>query len=220
MKNAHANTLTTSSLPSRKQQGAALVIALIFLLVLTTLAVSNMREVALDSRITGALIGEKSCFYAGEAGLRDGEYSVSGKLDLNSPGVYLPVGISKIAGEYGFTPPNAVDQCPVGLAADEPCVLDSEERPPTYSQAFDPDEENYAGVKEYGPSDGTEFDQNIAWYGIEWTSGGDEGESENPEYFNMQSGIGATYRYELNARAVDAFGCEVRLRSTTKNVTL
>lgn len=56
-----------------RQQGSTLLISLVILLMITLLAVSNMREVSLESRITGNLIEQKRLRNAGEAGLREGE---------------------------------------------------------------------------------------------------------------------------------------------------
>jgi len=55
------------------QQGVSLLIALIFLLVITVLAIANMREVSLESRITGNMIEQKQLLNVAEASVRDGE---------------------------------------------------------------------------------------------------------------------------------------------------
>lgn len=70
-----------------KQNGAVLLVALVFLLIITTLAVTNMREVALDSRITSSLIDHKRLFNAAEAGLADGQYRTIGTM-VKIPGEY------------------------------------------------------------------------------------------------------------------------------------
>lgn len=59
-----------------KQQGASLFIALIMLLVITLIAVTSMREVALESRITGNLVEQKRLASAAESALREGERRV------------------------------------------------------------------------------------------------------------------------------------------------
>lgn len=63
------------SLTSRQenQRGISLIIALVFLLIITVLAISNMREVALESRITGNLVESKHLLNIADAALRDGE---------------------------------------------------------------------------------------------------------------------------------------------------
>lgn len=181
-----------------KQHGATLFIALIFLLILTTLAVTGMREVALDSRITGNLIDHKRLFNATEAGMKDGEHRTIGTL--------VP-----IPGKYKFdtalTPVNATDSCANdGYAS--PCVLDI---PPEYPQEFDS-----GRMKDYSPDNSTSFEEDIHWYAIPAPSGTTQGESENPEYGNMALGIG-TFRYEINSRASSEAG-ELRLRSTVSRV--
>ncbi|WP_415845606.1 PilX N-terminal domain-containing pilus assembly protein [Stutzerimonas zhaodongensis] len=57
----------------RKQQGVTLVVALVFLLIITVLALANMREVSLESRITGNMIEQKRLLNTAEAATRDGE---------------------------------------------------------------------------------------------------------------------------------------------------
>lgn len=55
------------------QRGASLLIALVFLLVMTVLAAGSMREVALEARITGNVAVLKELMSAAESALRDGE---------------------------------------------------------------------------------------------------------------------------------------------------
>jgi len=64
-------SLPTAFPPS--QRGASLMIALVFLLILTVLAISSMREVALEARITGNVAEQKKLISSAESGLRDGE---------------------------------------------------------------------------------------------------------------------------------------------------
>lgn len=71
--------ISTTSLPNRLttgQSGVTLIVALVFLLIITVLGISSMRGVALESRITGNLKQEKILEEAAEAGLRIGEESV------------------------------------------------------------------------------------------------------------------------------------------------
>lgn len=192
--------MSISSLANRNnQRGATLLIALVFLLILSTLAITNMREVALESRITGNLIDQKQLFNASEAGLKDGEYRTIGTL-------------VKIPGKYSFEaalrPVNATNSC-AGTDYDDICVLNQS---PEYTQSF---EENDP-VKAYAPDDVTDFSEDISWYAIPTPGGGAHGENENPEYGNMAMGIGI-FRYEINSRASSDYG-EVRLRSTVSRV--
>lgn len=56
-----------------KQRGAVLFIALIMLLLITLLAVTSMREVSLEARVTGNLIEQKRLLSAAESALRESE---------------------------------------------------------------------------------------------------------------------------------------------------
>ncbi|MFK3799914.1 PilX N-terminal domain-containing pilus assembly protein [Pseudomonas sp. NPDC088444] len=61
----------------RGQTGATLIVAIIMLLIITVLALSSMRGVSLESRITGNLKQQKTLVNAAEAALRMGELSIS-----------------------------------------------------------------------------------------------------------------------------------------------
>ena len=67
---------------AQKQQGAVLVIALVMLLVLTVLAVSNMRGVTLESRITANRIETGRLQNLADAALREGEFRFYGPAYL------------------------------------------------------------------------------------------------------------------------------------------
>lgn len=74
---------------AQKQQGAVLVVALVMLLVLTVLAVSNMRGVTLESRITANRVETGRLDNLADAALREGEFRFYGpgylrdKLEAN-----------------------------------------------------------------------------------------------------------------------------------------
>lgn len=57
-----------------QERGAALLVALIMLLILTVLAVSSMRGVVLESRITGNRAESLRLQAAADAALREGEF--------------------------------------------------------------------------------------------------------------------------------------------------
>ena len=61
----------------REQTGATLIVAIMMLLIITLLALSSMRGVSLESRITGNLKQQKALVNAAEAGLRMGELSIT-----------------------------------------------------------------------------------------------------------------------------------------------
>lgn len=91
------------------QQGAALVIALVFLLIITMVTISNMREVSLESRITGNTIESKRLLNVAESALRDGE--------------------RRLKPYEAFSPPDLHGGCS-GVSADNVCVLN---RKPDYA---------------------------------------------------------------------------------------
>jgi type IV pilus assembly protein PilX len=62
---------------ARHQAGVTLLVAIIFLLIITVLAISSMHGVSLESRITANLKQQKTLKSAAEAGLRMGENSIS-----------------------------------------------------------------------------------------------------------------------------------------------
>ncbi len=64
--------------PRHRQHGAVLVIALVMLLIVTLLGVGSMREVALESRITGNLIEQKKLRNAAESAQREAERRIAG----------------------------------------------------------------------------------------------------------------------------------------------
>ncbi len=64
----------------QKQQGAVLIIALVMLLVLTVLAVSNMRGVVLESRITASRAETQRLQDMADAALREGEFRLSSPI--------------------------------------------------------------------------------------------------------------------------------------------
>lgn len=69
-----------------QQRGATLVIALAILVIVTLLAVSSMREVVLESRITGNVIEQTRLQNAAESGLREGERRFVNTLRPPEPG--------------------------------------------------------------------------------------------------------------------------------------
>ena len=74
--------ITSRAIPTvrmqRDQKGATLLVALMMLLIITLLALSSMRGVSLESRITGNLKLQKTLNNAAEGALRVGELSISG----------------------------------------------------------------------------------------------------------------------------------------------
>ncbi len=85
--------------PSRcRQHGVALVMAMVFLLLLTLIGVTTMNTTSLEEKMAGNLQDKNSAFQAAEAGLRVGEalirsWAVGAEPDftLNTAGYYEPV---------------------------------------------------------------------------------------------------------------------------------
>ena len=61
------------NLSAAKQQGAVLIVALVMLLALTMLSISNMRGVTLEARLTANRAESQRLFDAADAALREGE---------------------------------------------------------------------------------------------------------------------------------------------------
>lgn len=88
---------------SKRQQGVALVVALIFMLILSIIGISSMQGTSIQEKMAGNLRDQYSAFNAAEAALRQGEAQVrvaygNGNLDEASP----------LSGQYAasFTAPS------------------------------------------------------------------------------------------------------------------
>jgi len=178
-----------------KQRGASLFIALIILLLVTVLALSSTREVALESRITANFVEQQRLANGAEAGLRDGEYSMVNRI---SP----------------LEPTATCATAPSGSIPD-PCLLKLRNNTTTYSVLF-----NTAGLyRPYNPKDGTQADSTIpvVWYALPAPGGSESGEAENPEYGGVMVKTG-TFRYEVNSKATSGTSSTANasyLRTTT-----
>lgn len=185
-----SRTHATLSVTAATQRGASLFVALIILLIVTVLALSGVREVILESRIVGNLIEQQKLITSAESGLRDGE-----------------VNIIKF-----ITPLEPTSSC-TGGTNPPPCLLKLTNNAYSYGFSF-----NTSGMyRPYKPSDGTQGNANtsVNWYAMPAPSGGQDGESENPEYGSMFTG-NATFRYEVNSKASNTISnSTVILRSTT-----
>lgn len=77
---------------SSRERGAAMVIALVMLLVLTLLATASARMTLLEERMTGNTQDRGVAFQSAEAGLRAGEELVQANVlpefDVNAEGLY------------------------------------------------------------------------------------------------------------------------------------
>lgn len=68
------------TLDIRRERGAALVVALVLLLLMTVLGVSAMRTTTLQERMAGNLRDNNLAFQSAEAGLRAGEQLLEGAI--------------------------------------------------------------------------------------------------------------------------------------------
>jgi len=80
---------------STKQQGVALVISLIMLLIMTLLAIGSMNTTILEEKMAGNYKDKNMAFQAAEAGVRAGETylrttPVLPAFDGTTPGLYQP----------------------------------------------------------------------------------------------------------------------------------
>ncbi|MCC5862000.1 MAG: hypothetical protein JJT93_08850 [Gammaproteobacteria bacterium] len=83
----------TPRLSRPDQQGSALVISLVFLIVMTLIAVGAMRDTTLQERMAGNLRDRSLAFQAAEAALREGEnwlLSPAGRLTAGNLAAELP----------------------------------------------------------------------------------------------------------------------------------
>ena len=98
-----------------RQRGAVLFIALIMLLVLTVLAVSSMRGVALESRIAGNRAYTERALHLADASLREAEFRFSaawehrdGILEPNDDNTHCKK--SNTLNRYGNNPPCVLEE--------------------------------------------------------------------------------------------------------------
>lgn len=76
MMRSRTTTLLPSQ-PARRQQGAALIVSLMILIVITLLGISAMRNTTLDERMAGNMHDLQLAFQAAETALREGEEALS-----------------------------------------------------------------------------------------------------------------------------------------------
>jgi len=71
------NTRRQTGLPARSQQGMVLIVALIFLLLLTLIGVSSMQNATMQEKMAGSVALRNENFQTAEAALRIGENAVA-----------------------------------------------------------------------------------------------------------------------------------------------
>lgn len=212
---------------AQKQQGAVLVIALVMLLVLTVLAVSNMRGVTLESRITANRIETGRLQNLADAALREGEFRFYGPAYLRDK---LEPNVGK-----NCIKDNKLNR----YGNNRPCLLwdmnDSEltsyfSTPISFLSGDSDYAEKYAvktgkGVKAASPNaalawmpyrglDSTVANyfqpangKNAYWNSYRAMSGSEENETVNPEYGAALEGKG-TFFFLVTAQADDEFAAQ------------
>lgn len=175
------------------QRGSTLLVALVVLLIVTMLAISNMREATLESRMTGNLVEQKRLQNAADSGQREAE-----RRFINT-----------------IFPPEPTSNC-TKAQIKYPCVLDikalgvtlnnmHKDPKGTLKSIYDA-ESPTATSTVWMPYRGTDLttptlsDRNIGWNSIPAPSGGTDNEEENVEYGALAAGTNIFY-YEANASA-------------------
>ena len=145
---------------NNKQKGASLFVALIMLVVLTILAVSSMRGVVLESRVTGSMVLDSKLFNQAETTLSD----IENRIDL----LQAPM-----------------QSCPNNDSICIKSTLLSTVIAPDFDYLVKP----YATelIDFTGPKIEK---LKSSWYAIPAPAGETEGESLNPEYGQTLRGIG------------------------------
>lgn len=204
------------------QRGAVMMIALVMLLILTVLAISSMRGVALESRITGTRAYTSQLMDSADAALREAEFRFYGPGHLQDKLEHRAANCTKA---------NKLKD----NMANKPCLLpiDTSNHTDRLALSLDPlaffetgagagllDRDTGAGTDEAGN------DETLAWmpysgqtqYSAYWNTllivaGADENEALNPEYGMVAEGKG-TYYYLINSQGADT----TALQSTISNI--
>ncbi|WP_178106650.1 pilus assembly PilX family protein [Pseudomonas mangiferae] len=183
----------------RRQRGVTLVIGLIFLLVVTLLALSNMREVTLESRITGGFLEQKRLYNAAEAGLREGQrrfWTLKGS----------------------FKPPIETKDC-TGAKSDRqvPCVYQTDDYTELNKIHVKPSQGpmlmTYKG-SDPAVTTGSETGKTVSWMTMRVPDGYNQGRALNPEYGSFLKGENVTLFYENNSKAVNQANALTYLQAT------
>lgn len=101
----------------QNQQGAVLIIALVMLLVLTVLAVSNMRGVTLESRVTGNRVETSRLQNLADAALREGEFRLIDPFNVGDKIEYVEANcsLSNKLNNSDFNKPCLVDTSKIDI---------------------------------------------------------------------------------------------------------
>jgi len=222
--------MTATTFNRNRQQGATLLVALVMLLIVTVLAVSSMRGVVLESRITGNRAENLRLQTAADAALKEGEFRFFGPGHLRDKLEPNRVNCQK---------DNKLNK----NGANKPCLLNIQ----AWTDLFDPAEDAeaagdrlkrfmldpMAALQAKGAATDTAGDSEfVAWMPYRGLDAETKTESEspahwnayliassedesslNPEYGSVMEGKG-TYFYLVNGQAADSLA----LQSTTANI--
>lgn len=201
---------------STRQQGAALLIALIMLVVLAVLAVSGMRGVTLESKITGNRVFSERAKHMADAALREGEFRFSTAQEHRSEML-----------EAGHMATNCKKSNTLNIYGNnKPCLLNDlfEGKPETVLAAFFAQpmtwlKDNYNGNNTGAKSTAAAASEVVTWMpyrGLEpdksryfagdmlayWHLYRINDPAANPEYGDEMRGRG-TYYYLVNGQTAD-----------------
>lgn len=116
-----------ASIPRRRQAGAALAIALVFLLVMTLIGVTAMQTTTLQERMAGNMRDRQVAFQAAEAALRDAEeylnQAVIGPFN-GSGGLYKADSDNPVWEDFNWdNPPGGVRAADFDSAGQDPVYI-------------------------------------------------------------------------------------------------
>ncbi|HZF32013.1 MAG TPA: pilus assembly protein [Gammaproteobacteria bacterium] len=145
--------MNTHSQVFRRERGAALIVALVLLLLMTVLGVTAMRTTTLQERMAGNLRDSNLAFQAAEAGLRGGEQLLEGAIPpfTGSNGllqVQAGAGQATFWSSYDWAANSRTASAVAGVQADPQYVV--EELPVSLSSANGSLVEGGSGVGEAG----------------------------------------------------------------------
>ncbi len=203
----------------KAQQGAVLLVALVMLLILTLLAVSNMRGVTLESRITANRAHETQAKSAADSALREAEfrfYGPSNLVDKLEPSAANCATANKLVATGNNKPCllDLVDPDTLLSFVNEPYDL-TESSKSSMLSATSSSGLAWMPYRGLDPQDETEASDiyDVQWNSIRATETSDS--AVNAEYGMVAEGQG-TYFYLNNGKAGD----NLYLQSTNANIYL
>ncbi|MGQ9659627.1 MAG: pilus assembly PilX family protein [Thermochromatium sp.] len=98
----------------RHQEGAALIVALLFLLIITVIGVSGKGNIALQERMVASTQDRNLAFQAAEAALREGEAAAKAQSKATPPNSGFP-GRGLYTDADSTCPSDAINNCASGL---------------------------------------------------------------------------------------------------------